>query len=625
MGYDVNDFQDKLEKELENYVGGPLPDDDEFGRDNYDGDGLYDNYDYDDDESGDKKNRIKTIIISAVLVLTVVLVGIYGGFTYYYHNRFYKGTVINNTDCGRLTVSQAEEKIRKNVENYELKLKFRGGEKKDIRSSDIDLEYVPDDGLTNLRKSQSPFLWPKGIFGGSKKYNFKANITYDENKLDQIVSYIPQLQDENMQGPEDAKVEFLDNKFQVTEEVRGNKLDKGKALGFIKKAIDSGQKNLSLEKAGAYEEPKVLSDDKNLQTQAAQLNELTASSITYQLPQGDQVLDGNTLRQWLFVDDNGNYSKDDDVWNQHIREYVQNLAESVDTYDVDTKFQATGLGEITVKGKFGFQINQEAEAAQLLDELSNHTVTTRKPAFSQEAPTYENNGFGNSYVEIDLSRQHVWVYKDGALAVDTGCVSGKMTSDRWTPPGIFHLTFKKSPSVLRGAKRADGTYEYESPVTYWMPFNGGIGLHDATWRTSGQFGTNIYKNRGSHGCINLPLSKAKAIYEIIDESMPIICYYSETYNVAPAEKKADETKEAPTASPDEEKKQDSDTTKEKDKTKEEKKKDTPAPTKTPPAPTKVPTPAPTDPPVTETPTPTDPPAPTNTPEAPSPDQPTENE
>ena len=50
MGYDVNDFQDKLEKELENYVGGPLPDDDEFGRDNYDGDGLYDNYDYDDDE-----------------------------------------------------------------------------------------------------------------------------------------------------------------------------------------------------------------------------------------------------------------------------------------------------------------------------------------------------------------------------------------------------------------------------------------------------------------------------------------------------------------------------------------------------------------------------------------------
>ncbi len=620
MGYDVNDFQDKLEKELENYVGGPLPDYDESDddRDNYDDYDLYD----DDDH---RKKKIKTILISSAVALAVVLVGVYGGFTYYYHNRFYKGTVINHADCGGLTVSQAEDKIRKNVEYYKLELDFRDGEKKDIKGSDIDLEYVSDKSLADLKKNQGSFLWVKGTFGGSDKHTFKTSIKYDDEKLDQIVSYIPQLQEENMQEPADAKVEFVDNKFKVTPEAKGNRLDKVKVLKGIRKAISSGQEKLSLDKTGAYEDPKVSSDDKSLKAEASQLNKLTASSITYQLPSGDQVLDGNTLREWLSIDDNGNYSKDEDTWNQHIREYVQNLAQSVDTYDSDAKFNATGLGEINVKGKYGFQINQDAEAAQLTDELASKTVTTRKPVFSQEAPTYENNGFGNSYVEIDLSRQHVWVYKDGELAVDTGCVSGKMTSDRWTPPGIFHLTFKKSPSVLRGEKRADGTYEYESPVTYWMPFNGGIGLHDATWRSARQFGTNIYKSRGSHGCINLPPSKAKEIYEIIDESMPIICYYSEPYDVGSAEKKSTEQKKA-TATPAEKKKQDSDQNKDSDQTKE-KKQDTPVPTQEPstPAPTKEPTQAPTEPPATETPAPTETPQPTNPPETTPAEQPDGNE
>jgi lipoprotein-anchoring transpeptidase ErfK/SrfK len=56
-----------------------------------------------------------------------------------------------------------------------------------------------------------------------------------------------------------------------------------------------------------------------------------------------------------------------------------------------------------------------------------------------------------------------------------------------------------------------------------MPFNGGIGIHDATWRR--KFGGDIYKRDGSHGCINCPLSLAKTIYENIDVGTPIICYY----------------------------------------------------------------------------------------------------
>ena len=76
--------------------------------------------------------------------------------------------------------------------------------------------------------------------------------------------------------------------------------------------------------------------------------------------------------------------------------------------------------------------------------------------------------------------------------------------------------------MLRGAKQADGSYEYESPVDYWMPFNGGIGLHDANWRS--KFGGTIYETNGSHGCVNLPPSQVKELYDYLYKNVPVICH-----------------------------------------------------------------------------------------------------
>ena len=50
-----------------------------------------------------------------------------------------------------------------------------------------------------------------------------------------------------------------------------------------------------------------------------------------------------------------------------------------------------------------------------------------------------------------------------------------------------------------------------SIVAYWMSFDGNNGFHDATGRSA--FGGEIYKENGSHGCVNLPLEKAKEVYE----------------------------------------------------------------------------------------------------------------
>ena len=144
----------------------------------------------------------------------------------------------------------------------------------------------------------------------------------------------------------------------------------------------------------------------------------------------------------------------------------------------------------------------------------------RTPLFAQTAKSWENGDMGDTYVEVDLTKQHLWMYIDGELIVESDFVSGKMTKDRRTPPGTYTVYFKKSPAVLRSNKPGDS---YESPVTFWMPFNGGIGFHDSSWR--GSYGGEIFWNNGSHGCINLPYGAAKTIYENIEKGFPVICFY----------------------------------------------------------------------------------------------------
>ena len=94
-------------------------------------------------------------------------------------------------------------------------------------------------------------------------------------------------------------------------------------------------------------------------------------------------------------------------------------------------------------------------------------------------------------------------------------MSGNVSKGHTTPPGIFALTYKQRDAGLKG----EG---YASPVKFWMPFNGGIGFHDASWRSS--FGGSIYKTGGSHGCVNMPYAAAKELFENVYAGMPVICY-----------------------------------------------------------------------------------------------------
>lgn len=115
-------------------------------------------------------------------------------------------------------------------------------------------------------------------------------------------------------------------------------------------------------------------------------------------------------------------------------------------------------------------------------------------------------GYGLDYIDIDIEKQHVILFENGRKIMESDCVTGTPNRARETHKGVFQINYKQRNRVLRGSQRL-----YASFVNYWMPFDAGIGLHDATWR--GQFGGTIYKSSGSHGCVNLPLSFAKKLYK----------------------------------------------------------------------------------------------------------------
>ena len=160
--------------------------------------------------------------------------------------------------------------------------------------------------------------------------------------------------------------------------------------------------------------------------------------------------------------------------------------------------------------------SQKEETEALKQLLLSCKSQEREPVYSQTAAVHDENDYGNTYVEINLTAQHLFFYKEGKLVVESDFVSGNESRGWSTPAGAYPLTYKQRNATLKGQN-------YSTPVSYWMPFNGGIGMHDAYWRSS--FGGKIYKTNGSHGCINLPPAVAKTVYENISAGMPVLCYH----------------------------------------------------------------------------------------------------
>ena len=196
-------------------------------------------------------------------------------------------------------------------------------------------------------------------------------------------------------------------------------------------------------------------------------------------------------------------------------EYVKTLSSKYNTAYTKRAFKTSYGPTVEISGFYGWRINQAEETKELLAVLAAGENVTREPVYMTTAASHDGPDYGGTYAEVNLTAQHLFFYKDGQKVLESDFVSGSVSKGHITPPGIFGLTYKQRNAVLKG----EG---YASPVNFWMPFNGGIGFHDASWRSS--FGGSIYRTGGSHGCVNMPYAKAKELFENVYTGMPVICY-----------------------------------------------------------------------------------------------------
>lgn len=473
-----------------------------------------------------KKHRHKGLRIFGLLVLMIAVLGgcAYGGISYYFSNRFFEGTWINGIDCSQKTAYEVEELMKEKLSEYSIEVSSRDVAAQTIKGEDIDYKYMSTGEILQLLRKQKPYEWIKGLYE-QKSYTVDENVGYNKTFLQEQLKSLNCAQAENQTEPENAYVAFQNNAFVIVPETEGSKLNIKEAYKVLNAAVEANESAIDFSNTPeVYVSAAVTKDDPELQAALEACNNYTKASITYTFGDQSTTLDGNTIKDWLQFDEKGQLIWDDNSFQQHVAEYVAQLAATYDTVGTEREFQATSGRTVYVSSSvYGWKIDQAAEAAQLSQEIQSGTQTTREPIYAQTANAYGVNDLGNTYIEVDLSEQHMYYYQDGADIFESDFVSGNMSyADRQTHAGIFTLYYKKSPDVLRGGQKGTANY-YEQPVQYWMPFDGGIGFHDANWRDD--FGGDIYLTSGSHGCINLPPENAAVLYDLIQYDVPIVCFY----------------------------------------------------------------------------------------------------
>ncbi|MCF2681684.1 L,D-transpeptidase family protein [Faecalicatena contorta] len=523
---DVQSLNDNLNLDADTDIDVGNFDDEEFegvSEDDYEEDYEEDEVASDEEETPfeeepvKKRGKKKAAVIAAIIIGVLILV--YAGFAIYFESHFMFSTKINGTDVSMKSVEQVEAYMEKQVADYELTLKESDGDKEQIDGTDISLKYVRGDELKKLAKQQNNLFWIQSLW---KTENIEAEVgvEYNESALNRLIDNLNCLKEENQTASVDAHPEFQTDQFVVVPEVIGTQINRDIFDNAVKEAINGFQAELDLTKTGCYYAPKYVSDSKEVVEATEAMNSYLGACVTYDFNPYTEVVDSSVISQWVKVDGEMQVTFDE----ASVRAYIQSLAEKYNTKGKQRTFVTATGNTVTVSGGgYGWQIDQEAEYNALIANIQNAETVTREPNYSSRAASHEGNDVGGTYAEVDLTNQVMYFVQNGQVVLQSGVVTGNPNRGNATPQGVYSLAYKALNQTLRGTKRPDGTYEYETPVKYWMPFNGGIGFHDAPWQAS--FGGSRYQTNGSHGCVNMPTDAAAQLYNLISAGTPVVVHF----------------------------------------------------------------------------------------------------
>ena len=455
-----------------------------------------------------KKNSDRGLIIVASGLACVL--GIYFLMALYFNSHFFFRTSINSVSISGKSNKSTQELMANKANEYVLTLEERDNQTETISGEAINLKYDFTEAINNILDEQNPFLWIASIFQ-HKDYDVSEGVSYDESLLKQAIGNLNVLNDSSTSNPVNAKLNYIDGEYEIVKEDIGNKVKVDELNSKILNNIKNINSTLNLEDEECYENPTYTSESKAVTEAKKTADKYVNAKVTLSVNGSSEVVDESMISQWITIDDNFNVSLNEDS----IREYINQLGDKYDNIG-NTKTVTRWSGEeIKISTTPGiYYLDRDTAIADITSSIKSGGTDTKELTF--KTPTATDEYVLNTFVEVDLTNQTVIYYKNGEVITQGNIVTGNLANGNATPAGVYKLDWKAKNFTLRG----EG---YATPVNFWMPFNGGIGLHDASWR--GSFGGSIYKTNGSHGCVNMPYDVAKAIYENIEDYTTIICKY----------------------------------------------------------------------------------------------------
>ncbi len=391
-------------------------------------------------------------------VLLLAGVGAYAFRAQSYKKTFFPNTSVNGVDVSGLTSDGAKVVMNDSVRSYSLTLKSREQEDDMITAEESGLEYVFDETFDNLIAAQNPYLWGLHV-SGHEDYEIAAMGKVDPEAFETLTGAVACLQESSFRAPEDARIsDFIPGTgYEVIPEKEGTKLDREKAKELIRTAICELKPELDLDQEEVYDAPKVRQDDPVLNASCESLNRYSRTVVNYDF--GGIVLDGSVIRDWLTLSESGDQVSVDTA---KAEEYVKNLASRYDTWHKAKPFRTSWDQDITIRnGYYGWKINQKEETDWILSTLPTGETIDRTPSFSRTAAAYGDRDYGDTYVEVNLTAQHLYFYKNGKQIVSSDLVSGNVSKGTITHPGIYPVAYKQRNATLKGQG-------YSTKVNYWM-------------------------------------------------------------------------------------------------------------------------------------------------------------
>lgn len=469
--------------------------------------------------SGTSSN-MKKVGIGVAAVIGVLAV-IYLGIGFYFNSHFTFNTVINGQSFSMKTVEDVKKYIRTQVDGYSLKVDEINDVQETITGEEIDLQYVDDDQVEKALGKQNAFAWPVALFEKNHE-QITINVSYDEKKLADKINTLQCITAADQTDSVSAYPKFDGNSFVIEPEIIGTKVNKEVLSQKIAEYITNFSDELNMQEEKCYILPKYTSDSQEVKAACDTMNKYTQASITYTMGSKTEVVDKTLISGWVTVDDQMNVTFNTDAVTQYMSEFG-------DKYDtVGTTRTITSPRGKTVEvsgGIYGWIIDEAAETQALIASIQNGEVVSREPAYEQTAASHDGPEWGQTYAEIDLTEQHMWYIKDGAVAFEADIVSGLPAGNRETPQGVDSiLEMQQNKTLIGEDDPVTGQPIYETPVSYWMRITwSGIGFHDANWQP--YFGGSLYLSNGSHGCINMAYNDAATLYTLLAIGTPVITHY----------------------------------------------------------------------------------------------------